>query len=492
MNQKQWLQTQWTHSKRHTHRRDGDFWNVDGLYPTPDRQQLRRAPGWSTFAAWAQGLISPGAAYYNSGMFDNAYYSFIGEDDDTGDLAVITYAGAGWNSAVTYDSIDDLSVTDTMMRGLHQRNAVLWYSQDLWYCAHADEDVYKSANLGAGAIIHDGAAAEPARMLVPHGDRIYLICETGEIYKTNDDATAFVSLYDPAPFLDIRYVVPTAHYLLLFAHMEDGRLQIFNLPLSNPDVLLPVDVIPNIPVHHPLASAMSRYHVMPWANDGENVYFLSGHYPEFNNSRVDVYRYRGSRVEKIAECHDLAHPANNVYCFGLHVWHGELLIYQQASADTWVRMLVGDRFVDFHELSGTAPFNSMTAYTPTAVYNLAGRLFFTAKSGSDEGYLHHKGYSDGHLITSWLDMDHPGHLKRLNRVTVHIQGACAGATVTVSRELDGAGSWTQLVATANSERIVLDNIAQDFYRMRLKVAIADTSSTPQDVRIDSIDVRYTL
>ena len=88
-------------------------------------------------------------------------------------------------------------------------------------------------------------------------------------------------------------------------------------------------------------------------------------------------------------------------------------------------------------------------------------------------------------------MDKPGRLKRLNRLTAHIQNHCPGATVTLSYKADGAAAWTQAQATADSEVILADNIAQDFYRLQVKVAIADTSATPQDVRLDSLSVRFT-
>jgi hypothetical protein len=48
------------------------------------------------------------------------------------------------------------------------------------------------------------------------------------------------------------------------------------------------------------------------------------------------------------------------------------------------------------------------------------------------------------------------------------------------------------VATANSERIVLDNIGTTFYRLQVKIAIADAGTTPTDVRIDSLSVHYTM
>ena len=268
-----------------------------------------------------------------------------------------------------------------------------------------------------------------------------------------------------------------------------GTIQLYNLPLPNAEILLPIDTLPGVPCNHPLAD-MTRFHAMPWATNGEDVYFSSGHYPEFDNTFLEIYKYNGSRITKIAEAHDLANPTSQVYALGLTIWHGELLLWQISQGETWLRMLVGNRFVDFIDLSSTSPWNTnQDGYA--AIYNLAGSLWACGKSGSDYGFMHAKGYSDGHLITSWLDMDRPGRLKRLNRLTAHIQGHCTGATITISYKADGATSWTQAVATANSEYILADNIAQDFYRLQVKVAIADTSATPQDVRLDSLSVRYT-
>jgi len=373
MRQYEYTLTQFTRAKRHTARKDGDFWNLDGLHPTPDRQQLRRSPGFGSWTAWSQGFIAPSGAFYNAGLTDSAYYYFIGEDDDTGDLAAISYEGQGWNSAAAYSAINDLAITDTRLRGLFGRNHYLWYSQDLIYIADADEDVYKSANFGAGAQIYDGNANPDARMLVPHGDRLYLICETGEIWQSDDTIAAFTQIYDPAPFMDIRFAIATANYLLLFAHLEPGTIQLYNLPLPNAELLLPIDTLPDVPCNHPLVD-MTRFHAMPWATNGEDVYFSSGHYPEFNNTRLDIYRYNGSRIQKEAEAYDLANPTSAVYAMGLTIWHGELLLWQIANGETWIRMLVGDRFVDFVDLSSTAPWNAaQDGYT--ALYNLAGSLW---------------------------------------------------------------------------------------------------------------------
>jgi hypothetical protein len=491
MRQQTWIQSNWTQAKRHRQDKADDFWNLDGLYPTPDRQQLRRSPGWSSFTTWSQSFDRPCGAFYNAGLLDAPYYYFYGREDSK--LRLIAYEGQGWNTAVSYSALHDLLATDTRLRGHHGRNNLLWYGQDVFYISHGDVDVYKSANFGAGALIFDGNAEDDAQMLVLHGDRIYLITETGQVWKSDSTASSFTQIFDPAPFFNIRYAIATSHYLLLFAHMEQAMIQLFHLPLTNvanvtPE-LLPIDTIPNVPGNHPIAD-QTRNHIMPWANNGEDIYFSSGHYPEFDKTRLDIFKYNGSQVSKIAEAHDLADPTSSVYAFGLTFWHGELLMYQVAAADTWVRMLVGDRFVDFHELSSTVPWSTQTSGY-SSVYNLAGTLFITGDNTTPAaGFIHSKGYSDGHIITSWLDMDRPGHPKRLNRLTANIQGHAAGATVTIYYRVDGATSWTSAVATANAANIEADNLAIDFRRLQLKVAITDTGSS--DVRLDSITARYTL
>jgi hypothetical protein len=491
MKQQTWIQSAWTHAKRHTHRKPGDFWNLDGLYPTPDRQQLRRSPGWSSFTNWSQSFDRPTGAFYNAGLFDAPYYYFYGRIGAA--LSLIAYEGQGWNTAVTYSTKYTLALADYRLRELHQRNNLLWYGQDIFFISRTPRHVYKSANFGLPAIVYDATANDDASFLVLHGDRIYIVTETGQVWKSDSTASSFTQIFDPAPFLNFRYAVATSHYLLLFAHMENAAIQLFHLPLTNVDnvtpELLPIDTIPNVPGNHPIAD-QTRNHIMPWANNGEDIYFSSGHYPEFDNPRLDIYKYNGSRVQKIAEAHDLTNPTTSVYAFGLTFWHGELLLYQVGPTATWVRMLVGDRFVDFHELSSTSPWDTQ-ASGYSALYNLAGTLFLTGINGSDEGFIHSKGYSDGHLITSWLDMDRPGHPKRLNRLTANIQGHCPDATVTIYYRVDGATAWTSAVATANAANIEADNLGVDFRRLQIKVAIADTSATPQDVRLDSISVRDT-
>ncbi len=489
MKQQTWTQSQWTQAKRHRQDKPGDFWNLDGMYPTPDRRQLRRSPGWSPFTIWTD-VDRPSGAFYNAGLFDAPYYYFYCRHDAK--LKLLVYEGQGWNTNVSYSTNHDLTLADARLRGHHGRNNLLWYGQDIFYISHGDKDVYKSANFGAAALIYDGAANDAAQLLLLHGDRIYLITETGQVWKSNSTAAGFTQIFDPAPFLNVRYAVATSHYLLLFVHMEQAAIQLFHLPLTNVDnvtpELLPIDTIPNVPGNIPIAD-QTRNHIMPWANNGEDVYFTSGTYPEFDQPRLDVFQYNGSRVKKIAEAHDLANPTSSVYAFGLTFWHGELLMYQVAPAATWIRMLVGDRFVDFHELSSTVPWSTQSSAW-SAVYNLAGNLFVAGLNTTPAtGFVHSMGYSAGHLITSWLDMDTPGHPKRLNRLTANVEGHAAGATVTIYYRVDGATSWTSAVATANAANIEADNLGVDFRRLQLKVAITDTGDS--DVRLDTITARYT-
>jgi hypothetical protein len=316
-----------------------------------------------------------------------------------------------------------------------------------------------------------------------------MVTRYGDVFQSNSDISAFTQIYNPSPMMNIRFAIAQGHYLLLFAHLEPGAIQLYNLPLPNAENLLPIDTLPGIPGLAIVADA-TRNHQMPWATDGENVFFTSGHLPEFDNTSMDIYKYNGSRIYKIAEAYDLANPTSAVYDFGLTAWRGELLLYQLAQSNTYIRMLVGDRFVDFVDLSGTDPLDSaQNGYS--AIFNLAGRLFVCALDGSDYGFLASKGYQDGHLETSYLDMDKPGRLKRLHRLTAHVQDHASAVTVTISYKLDDDSSWTQAAATANADRIVADNLALDFYRLKLKLAIADTGDTPTDTRIDSLSARYT-
>ena len=145
-----------------------------------------------------------------------------------------------------------------------------------------------------------------------------------------------------------------------------GQSCAVKIVLPNAENLFPIDTIPGVPGQVLTADA-TRNHHMPWASDGENVFFTSGHMPEFDQARMYVYKYNGSRIYKIGEEDDLVDPTSYAYDFGLTVWRGELVMYQFAQENTWLRMLVGDRFVDFVDLSATSPL-TLTQDGYSAIY----------------------------------------------------------------------------------------------------------------------------
>jgi hypothetical protein len=225
----------------------------------------------------------------------------------------------------------------------------------------------------------------------------------------------------------------------------------------------------------------------PFCIHDNDLYMLSGDMPNPDGTVTrDLLVYTGYRIERVARIQNgTASPAS----IGLVSWRGELIYYEATTSNLELKMLIGNAFIDLY----TNASYSGSGINPL-VASLAGSLVFTAKSGSDEG-IYHMGTTalqDGDLETSYLDGGLPGVQKRLINLTMHVKGATSATTKTLSYKVDDASSYTQAVTeTDATEQLTAESLGVEFYRLRIKAALADTSATA-DVRITGLSYTYAI
>lgn len=471
--QREWIQREWTQAGVDLFRERGDFCSLSGLGPDFSRRQLRRAPGWSAHLPTA-GLTNIRAMFYDESA---NRYVLIGTN------AASNLAAAYFSSVWGFSAVFELTNATATLGGLSGRN-VAYFGGNVYVISSATK-VYRGASYTAALAEFYGT--NDARILASLGGRLYMAVTSGKIYRLNDANNAFETHFDPVADYSPLYMTAFRGQLTIIGKQDDGNVIIYRLPQSpsgsNPSVLAEAAVV---------LSASVDYHTYGclFAVYDDKIYFSPGRYDNVDGTKtVDIYTWNGSQLDRVAQVPDTASDAV-LRANGLVNWRGQLLYYALISdSDQVIKMLVGDRFVDF------APGAiDCTTFTPV-VAGLAGEIVVSAVDGGAHG-VHHAGAAtlqDGYLITSRLDMGRPGLQKRLLRVTVLLDGAVADFKVPVRYRIDDTAAWTLATTGNNTQRVAIDiTTAVTFYTLQLKIELDDDTGGDEDIRVGAVSVVYSI
>ena len=171
---------------------------------------------------------------------------------------------------------------------------------------------------------------------------------------------------------------------------------------------------------------------------------------------------------------------------GLLAWREHLVYYALEGTSQRFKLLVGDGFIDLPSLTATATPKPIAA-------NLGGQIVTNADN-TTEG-IHHLGAGsryDGHVVSSWLHMDHPGREKLLHRITLMLDDSLASFQAIVKYRVNDATSWTSAKTTAASRRIVTADLNTSFYNLQIRAEIDDNTGNNKDYRIAALSALYTV
>jgi hypothetical protein len=472
---KEWVQTEWLHPAVTLYGKKGDFYELSGLRPTLSRDKLARSPAWSSYLAQPATIETLQGAFYDH---ENDRYVFIGTRVASPYDVVAFYYSSAWSAS----SINDLVPTATDLGGLSMRNAVYW-GGELYVIKH-DNTIYRGG--GYTGEIGVFTSSGSAQILCPAGDRMYYVGTGGFVERLNDADNAFEAFFLSAGDMDVRFMMPFRATLLMFVRHGNGDLTIHSLSVSTAAIrhLATIRGTGDYPavgclftMHHDLAYFSPGRYVDP-----DGVYAL------------DIYSYNGTYVEQIAHVRTTATAAN---AMGFITWRGELLFYASYSASGVIlTKLMVDRsateeesFTEFSPLTADhqSTFNHL-------LWNLGEELVVLGQAAASEG-VYHTGagaLSDGYLVTSYLDMDSPGRLKRLETLTVLVDTAATDFKVLIKYRVNDTAAWTTAVTGNNTHRVTAANLGVEFYRLQIRVDVDDDSGNDIDGAIEAVSVRYTI
>lgn len=470
---KEWVQREWTRSRVDLHDRQGDFYNLSGLSPDTTRRTLRRSPAWSSHLTHS-GLTAVKAMFYDE---NNDRYVLLGTN--AASHLASTYFSSAWSHV---GSTYELSTATSGPGGLSQRNAV--YFGGYLYAIAANGHVYRGASYTSG--LSDFYNSTDAVCLAVLGGRIYLAHTYGKISRLNDAGSAFETHYDSIANFYPLFMTAFRGYLLIVGKQYDGTLHLYRLPQSaaesNPAFLHEIARVPAASANYPTYGCLFALH-------DDKLFFSPGRYANPDGTKViDIYSFNGSQVKRIAQIPDsVASPG----AAGLIHWRGELLFYAPAGTGTQnYKMLISDQFVD--AIPGTINVTGLSAIAT----NLGGELVTVGLDGSSNHGIHHAGgaaLQDGHLITSRLDMDHPGLQKRLYSITVLLDGNATDFKIVLKYRVNDDTSWTTATTANDTRRAIASDIDTHFYTLQVRIELDDdTGAGDQDIRILSTSVVYTL
>ncbi len=460
---------QWSNAGRHIHRADGDFFQATGLYPTLDRQELRRAPAVSSHLTHA-GLTDVENMFFDAA---NSRYVLVGQDT-TPDLAC-TYFSSAW-SAVGSAYVLNSSVA--VLDGLQMRN--LFYAHGtLWYIC--DDKMRNNDDYTSGS---DSAFSATEGQLITYvGGRVYLIQDDMRIYHILTDGSDLEGHYNPADDIIPLFACGLKDDLLIIGAMESGELRVFRTGAYAKTSVRSLQDMATLPCDTGDYAANG----CPFCVHDNDLYLLSGDMPNPDGTVTrDLLAYTGYRIERIARIDDGNAAAVSV---GLLTWRGELIYYELAAAAATLKMLIGNAFIDLADVASY----SASGMAPIAAC-LGNEILLTGLSGADEGIYHLGGTAlqNGNVETAYLDGGHPGVKKRLIDVTLYAKNQTSATTKTLSYKKDDETSYTQIdTETDISERLFERDLGIEFYRIRLKAALADTSTTA-DVRLAGLSYTFAV
>jgi hypothetical protein len=463
--QHEWVQREWTRAGAPLYERAGDFHELSGLLPDR-RGDLQRGPGWSSIVTIA-GFTDISAMYYD-GLYNR--YVMIGKNASN-HLAAAYYSSIWTPSAVT-----ELTSATSNAGGVQGFRALLFNGNS--YLIGANKRVYKGAYYSYAH--SEFYATADAWMLVRASAELFMVTNAGAVFKLNDAQDAFESYATPEEYLIPLAAYPYRGYLCILAQLQTGGIGIYRVSIPTHNafheitrVYAPIDTLA-------YNAAISVLH-------DDTIYFSPGPRETPDGTyTVDVYAFNGSQVEKVAQIPDAA-PYSQAQ--GLLSWNGELVYWSLFQTTAKFLVLAGDAFTEF------APSSAMNASGFNALAGvLAGDLVVTGKNPAGTHGLYHAGadtFQDGYMVTSRLDMGHPGTQKVLHRLTVLLDEAVEDFNVVIKYRVNDATTWTTATTKSETKRVTVDDLGVSFYTLEVRVDLDDdTGAGDQDVRILALSAVY--
>ena len=464
--QHEWVQTKWTRANVPLYERDGDFYELSGLLPD-HRGDLRRGPGWSSMVT-ITGLTDIAAMYY-----DTPYRRYVMIGKNASDHLAAAYYSSSW----TASSVTELSSATSNAGGVSGFRAVLFNGSS--YVVGADKKVYKGTSYDQAHSAFYSTA--DAFLLVRASAELFMITTAGKVYKLADDQASFEIYATPEETLVPFAAYPYRGYLMVLAQLETGDVGVYRISIPTHSAFheltrlyAPID-------YYAYYSAISALH-------GDVIYFSPGPRKMPDNSYVvDIYAFNGSQVKKVAEV-----PGASLYsqAQGLLSWNGELVYWSLHDTTAKFLVLVGDAFTSF------APSTAMDATDFDALAGvLAGDLVVTGVDAKDVQGVRYGGvdkFQDGYVVSSRLDMGHPGTQKVLHRLTVLLDEAGSGFKVVVKYRVNDVSSWTTATTGNNTRRVTIDDLGVSFYTLEVRVDLDDDTGSEfgLDARILGMSAVY--
>lgn len=455
----EWVQQEWNRAGVGLWQKKGDFDSLSSLYPDRARRKLARAPSWQTVDL-PTGFTSTDAIFFDG---DNRRYVFVGTYD--GEL-YSCYANSSW----TMSAVSQLTAVVSYLGGKRGYNCVYW-GGDL-YVIGSNGKVYRGSSY-SGALSEFYATGD-AQLLATCGDRMFMVTTAGTVYRLNDADDAFASFFDPVGDLDVRLLIAFRGYLALVAVGDDGLLHVYRLPGRSPLGLADVGLVQGSGV----VSAIG-----PWALvHRDELHMMVGHYWETGGTAVEqLHTFNGSRVEHVTE---VAGSVASVVSRA-----GELLVatWDGSTNEQKVCQLVGGEFSEFSSVIYGGP-------AVAHVCCLGDELVAVSSvAGADVCYHTEAGeFDDGYLVTSKMDMGHPGKLKLLTRLTVLLDGDATDFKIPVKYRVNDGTTWVP-ATTGNDTRRVSVDLAVEFYTLQIRVDLDDdTAGGGEDIRVEAVSVLYSM
>ena len=461
---KEFIQRQFTRPNQPLFRKEGDFSEAVGLRPDYTGR-LMRGPAWSAH------LASTGLTAIEAMLYDHAYSRYVLYGTNAAAHLAAGYFSAAWS----FTGLTELSAATSGLGGAPGYKAVLFYGSS--YVIGQDYNVYKGTSYTAAhTAIYSGG---DAWMLVRSGTELFLIQEAGKVLLLDSARTAFAAYLTPQEYVIPIAAYPFRGYLLLIAQYQTGEIVLYRITQPTASEFYQVGQIEAPSSGYAYISAIHALH-------NDYVYFSPGPRALPNSTYVaDLYRFNSSYIEPAGQIPNV-NPFGQT--MGLMQWNKELVYWSLLNTTDKIMLMADDGFLEF--APGTL---DATSIVPLAA-NLAGQMIITSKSGATQG-IQHAGpdtFQDGYIVTSKLDMSHPGKRKRLDVITVITNANDADLDIIIKYRADDTAAWTTALTSTNTTVNQATEIGTWFTTMQIRVDIDDDSGDDMDVRIEAISVIYTI
>jgi hypothetical protein len=467
---REWRQEEFITPEAEFYRYRGDFSSISGLMPTRDRRQLRRLPAWSSETALGSGM---GTIRGSAWAVVGSRHVFIGAGSAglSGDIR---------NSDFSAQSVQLYTNATSYMGGKSLRNAV--HAHDNMYLIAAGGEVYTGAYNGSHSAMSLGATGQ---VLAIANDRLFVADTDGIIYRQDDAGTGFDTYFNPVQDLDVHYIAAFKGYLLVVARANDGTLHLYRLPLRNAQGLTPIATVTggtgNMSV---LGSFFAIAHDRVWLSPGYRT-LTDG------TLTVPIYAFNGTNVQLVTLIENIS--VGSYYSMGFLPWRDELLFVAlddgASSCQQTFKILLNNKFTDLDVVTAEAS----GSFAPLA-FSSAEHLVLTANPSSTEKfyYTEASALQDGTWTSSKLDMNLSGRPKRLESITVLLDGAATDFKPIIKYRTDEATSWTTATTGNGTRRVTATGIDETFYTLQIQIELDDDTGNNEDIRIDTISAIYNV